>query len=177
MDVGCGEGKFLSLLGDRWEKFGTEICEPAAEIARERDVITDFEFQVSYFDLIIFRGTIKAIPDPFHRIGGSYYWLKDGGWLVFLSTPNTNSPVYRQFNDLAVLNPKYDLFVPSDIMLKRILTFFGFDVVAFEYPYLGNPYENLPMDLIKFLLALLRTRRSIDFPFFRYLMECYATKA
>jgi len=176
LDIGCGTGDFLALFGTGWKKYGTEISDFTRKIAGEKGIITDFELKDGFFDLIIFRGTIQHIPDPICRIGECYYWLKKGGGLVFLATPNTNSIYYKLFNTLPMLVEKYNFLLPSDKMLKQILSNFGFEIKGFEYPYRNTPYARPARDLFSFFLKLLRIRRNIKFPFYRNMMECYVQK-
>lgn len=176
LDIGCGTGEFLSLFGKEWRKCGIEVSDFARAIAEEKGVITDFEIKDNFFDLIIFRGTIQHIPDPIYRIGECYYWLKKGGGIVFLATPNTNSIYYKLFNDLPMLSGTRNFLLPSDIMLKQILTNFGFKVKGIEYPYIDTPYASPVRDIFYFLLKLLRIKKDIKFPFYKNLMECYAEK-
>lgn len=174
LDIGCGVGDFLSLFNKHWEKYGIEISSCAREIAQKKGIITDFELKDNFFDLIIFRGTIQHIPDPIYKINECRYWLKKGGMLIFLATPNTNSIVYKLFNNLPMLNRNLNFLLPSDKMLEQILTNNGFNIVAFEYPYKNTPYAHRIKDILSFILKLLRIKKKIDFPFYGNVMECYA---
>jgi SAM-dependent methyltransferase len=176
LDIGCGEGGFLSLFGSNWKKYGVDISGYALEVARKSGVIVDFDFEDKLFDLIIFRGTIQHIPDPISRIEKCYYWLKDKGGLVFLVTPNTNSLYYKLFNTLPLLSDARNFFVPSDIVLKHILINFGYKVKGIEYPYLGTPYALPFKDLFKFILKVLRIKKNMKVSFYKNIMEVYAEK-
>jgi len=177
LDIGCGEGGFLSLFGANWKKYGVDISGYALEVAKKNGVIVDFEFEYKLFDLIIFRGTIQHIPDPISRIEKCYYWLKPGGGLAFLVTPNANSVYYKMFNTLPLLSDFRNFFVPSDIMLKRILKNFGYKVKGIEYPYLRTPYASPVKDLFNFILKFLRIKKNIKVPFYKNIMEVYAEKS
>ena len=176
LDIGCGIGDFLALFGTKWMKYGIEISDFTREIAMQKGIVTDFELKDGFFDLIIFRGTIAHIPDPIWRIGECYYWLKEGGGLVFLATPNTNSIYCKLFNGLPMLLEKYNFLLPSDKMLKQILTNFGFEVKGFHYPYRNTPYARPVRDFFSFFLKFFRIRKDLKFPFYRSIMECYAQK-
>lgn len=176
LDIGCGEGNFLSLFPSNWEKYGIDISEFAIGVASRKGIITDFALEDNFFDLIIFRGTIQHIPDPISRIERCYYWLKSGGGLIFLVTPNTNSIYYKLFNTLPMLSESRNFLLPSDIMLKQILVNFGFKIKGIEYPYFGTPYASPIKDLIYFVLKLLRIRKNVKFAFYKNIMEVYAEK-
>lgn len=176
LDIGCGTGEFLVLFGKNWKKYGIEISDHARKIAKKHGIVTDFNLKDEFFDLIIFRGTIQHIPDPVYRIGECYYWLKKSGMLIFLITPNTNSMVYKLFNDLPMLDKKRNFLLPSDKMLEQILTNFGFINIEFEYPYKGTPYARPVKDYMSFILKLLRIKKNINFAFPKNVLECYAQK-
>ena len=176
LDIGCGRGEFLSLFDNTWEKYGIEISDYAREVSNKNGIITDFKLQDNFFDIIVFRGTIQHIPDPVHKIEEAYYWLKKEGGVVFLSTPNTNSIVYRLFRELPMINPQFNFLLPSDKMIEQILSNFGFTEIEFEYPYIGTPYARPLRDIISFILRLLRVKEKVDFPFYGNVVECYARK-
>jgi len=69
---------------------------------------------------------------------------------VFLATPNTNCIYYKLFNTLPMLGGAYNFLLPSDIMLRQILTNFGFMIKGVEYPYLNTPYAHPVKDAILF---------------------------
>lgn len=176
LDIGCGRGNFLSLFGEKWQKYGIEISDFGRQECRKRNIIVDFELKDNFFDLIIFRGTIQHIPDPIYRIGECYYWLRPGGGIAFLVTPNINSIYYKLFSTLPLLVPDQNFFLPSDITLKQILLNFGFKVKGMEYPYLGTPYASPLKDFFNFLLKILKIKKNVKFPFYKSIMECYAQK-
>jgi SAM-dependent methyltransferase len=176
LDIGCGEGYFLALFDKNWNKYGIELSDHARENAEKRGVITEFELQDNFFDLIIFRGTIQHIPDPISRIGECYYWLKDTGGIVFLATPNINSISYKLFDNLPMLSKKHNFLLPSDKMLEQILSNFGFNIITFEYPYSSTPYASPIKDTFAFILRLLKIKKEVDFPFYKNVLECYARK-
>jgi SAM-dependent methyltransferase len=175
LDIGCGVGDFL-LKFEGWTKYGIELSDFARAEAEKKGIITDFELRDGMFDLIIFRGTIQHVPDPIRRIQECYYWLKDGGGIAFLATPNINSLYYKLFNTLPMLQRNANFLLPSDLILDQILENFGFKVVGFEYPYLGTPYARPVSDMVNFILKLLRISPQKKFAFYRNLLECYAIK-
>lgn len=176
LDVGCGMGNFLDIFdSSKWEKYGIEISEYACKIAKEKGIqLIDYDFQPDFFDLIVFRGVLQHLDAPLYSIQKCVRMLKKYGFMVFLATPNTGSIYYRIFQELPMLDPKLNFILPSDTMLKQILTNFGLKVVELKYPYIGSPYASLVTDHIKFLLRFLGVRKK--FPFWRNMMECYARK-
>ncbi len=180
LDVGCGIGAFLDQFdNDKWEKFGTDVAEVAIASARKRgihvnDLDKAYEYPVDHFDVIVFRGSLQLIPTPFAVIENCIELLAPGGYLVFLSTPNSNSPYYRRFKTLPFLTPTGNFLIPSDIMMKDALQNFGLEVVEIRHPYLGGPYARPLRDHLYYLMSFLGLRRK--FPFWRSSMEIYARK-
>ena len=180
MDVGCGLGMFLdSFSRDRWELHGVDVSELAINAARGRGIkVNDFEhayeYPPSHFDVIVFRGSLQLIPTPFSVIQTCIRLLAPGGYLVFLSTPNSNSPYYRRFKTLPFLTPHANFLIPSDVMMRDALTNFGLEVVDIVYPYWGGPYARPVRDHLLYLLSFVGVRRK--FPFWRSSMEIYARK-
>ena len=176
LDIGCGTGAFLSLWGTTWQKYGIELSDYASHCARQRGVVTAFDPRDNFFDVIVFRGTLQHIPDPLYKISECYYWLKPGGAIIFLATPNTHSPVYRLFQNLPMIKEPLNFLLPSDKMLLQILTNFGFKDIYFYYPYRGTPYAQPVKNIIAFALRLLRIKTKTNFAFFHNVLECYARK-
>ncbi len=176
LDIGCGRGEFLSLFNEKWEKYGIEVSDHAIIIAKKNGVTVNEEPKDNFFDLIIFRGTIQHIPDPISKISECYYWLKKGGTIVFLATPNTHSLVYRLFQDLPMIDERLNFLLPSDKILRQTLSNFGFTDIRFTYPYLGTPYAHPLRDLWSFCVQLMRMNKKPKFPFYGNMLECYAKK-
>ena len=155
-DVGCSTGEFLRYINWEGEKYGMEISDEAIHAAQD---LINFKKNIysesNYFDLIIFRGTIQHVANPFEMIAASYKALKKGGYIVFLATPNTNSVVYRLNLSLPFLNPELNYYVPGKKELCNALTNFGFSVVDCEFPYWRTPYRNMIKDHVLFFINLI----------------------
>ena len=180
LDVGCGIGVFLDeFSSEKWQKYGTDISELAIEESRSRGInVNDFDqaydYPASFFDVIVFRGSLQLIPTPFTVIEICSRLLVSGGYMVFLSTPNSNSPYYRRFKTLPFLTPQANFLIPSDIMMKNALQNFGLKVEEIRYPYIGGPYARPVHDHILYFLSYFGLKRK--FPFWRSSMEIYASK-
>lgn len=180
LDVGCGLGGFLSEFDpQKWARFGVDVSDLAIREARSCGIkVNDFSKAYDYpdrhFDVIVFRGSLQLIPTPFAVIETCIRLLCPGGFMIFLSTPNSNSPYYRRFKTLPFLTPHANFLIPSDIMMKSALENFGLENVDFRYPYLGVPYARPLRDHLLYLLSFVGIRRK--FPFWRSVMEIYARK-
>jgi 2-polyprenyl-3-methyl-5-hydroxy-6-metoxy-1,4-benzoquinol methylase len=181
LDVGCGIGLFLSQFSsDRWERYGTDISELAINESRlkgikVKDYNNAYDYPEKYFDVIVFRGSLQHIPEPFSVIIKCIHLLTPGGYLIFLATPNSNSPYYRRFKTLPILTPHLNILIPSDIMMRNALQNFGLEVIEIRYPYLRSPYARPIRDHFLFFLSFFGIK--FKFPFWRSVMEIYARKS
>jgi 2-polyprenyl-3-methyl-5-hydroxy-6-metoxy-1,4-benzoquinol methylase len=180
LDVGCGLGGFLQEFdSEKWDRYGTDVADLAIKEARMRGIkVKEFAEAYAYpeefFNVIVFRGSLQLIPTPFSVIQTCIRLLAPGGYLIFLSTPNSNSPYYRRFKTLPFLTPHANFLIPSDIMMKNALQNFGLEVVDIRYPYIGGPYARPVRDHLLYFLSFFGVKRK--FPFWRSAMEIYGRK-
>lgn len=179
LDVGCGIGKFLSFFDDdKWDKYGTEVSSYAIEESKKNKIKfkegDQYDYPDCYFDVIVFRGSLQLIPQPFSIILRCIKILKKGGLMVFLSTPNSNSPYYRRFRTLPMLTPHHNYLIPSDILVSNALVNFGLKIDQINYPYISGPYAKPIKDIFFYLLSYFGIKKK--FPFYRSMMEIYSIK-
>jgi SAM-dependent methyltransferase len=176
LDVGCGFGDFLELFTPpKWERYGIEVAPIALAVLNARGIKTELPRQPDEsFDLVIFRGTIQHLDEPIATIKRCIRWLRPGGHMVFLATPNIGSLCYRLFQELPAIDPPRNFMQVSDRILRTILENVGMEVLRFEFPYRGTPYARPIRDGFCFVLRLLGVRCS--FPFWGNMLECYARK-
>jgi 2-polyprenyl-6-hydroxyphenyl methylase/3-demethylubiquinone-9 3-methyltransferase len=99
LDMGCGNGSFLSLYRDRgWVLHGTDFSTTGIEIARKNYPDIDFILgdsqtsaedltkQVGLVDLVISTEVIEHLYDPKGFLRTAYSVLKPGGMMV-ITTP------------------------------------------------------------------------------------------
>ena len=125
----------------------------AIEQAKSRSISFERSIfdQKNFFDLIIFRGTIQHVDEPFSMIKSSFEALRDGGYLIFLATPNTNSILYKLKGDLPFLDWKINFYIPGKKEFSNALENIGFEIIDVSYPYYNTPYCNLAKDHFLFL--------------------------
>jgi SAM-dependent methyltransferase len=179
LDVGCSTGEFIDAIG--WTKdhaFGMEISDYARSIAADKGI--RFKKNLlntdNFFDLVVFRGTIQYFLNPFEYIQRAFACLKPGGHVVFLATPNSNSPYYCLFNTLPFLEEKLNYLIPSDVSLAMNLRNAGFEIIDIDYPYIGTPYASPISDHLRFLRKLI-FKTEDKFPFWRSVMSIVARKS
>jgi SAM-dependent methyltransferase len=175
-DVGCGTGEFLRYIKLNGNLYGMEINDYAKKKAS--DIISfnkNIFTEENYFDLIIFRGTIQHVDNPFEMIKSSYKALKRGGYLIFLATPNTDSILYKIKKDLAFLDDALNFYIPGKKSFLNALKNFGFKIQRVETPYYNTPYRNFFQDHLKFFINLL-SNKFYKHPFWGSSMNVAAKK-
>jgi len=156
-DVGCGTGEFLEII--KWDglKYGMEISNTPKRIAKEKginfgkNIFTEKDF----FDVIIFRGTIQHVDNPFLMMKSALQSLKSGGYIFFIATPNAESWLYRRKLRLPALSKEINFYIPGALQLENALKNFGYQEIFIDKPYLNTPYAHPVIDHVKFLINLL----------------------
>jgi SAM-dependent methyltransferase len=176
-DIGCSTGEFLKSYNWQGEMYGMEVNDMAIEASQKIGISFDKNILnvEDFFDVIVFRGTIQHVPDPFGYIEKSYRALKKGGHLVFLATPNANSIVYKLYNTLPPLDAPRNFYIPSDVTLKNICINAGFEIIDIVFPYISSPYSKPVRDHLKFLYSLVIFKYT-EFPFWRSMMNLVVKK-
>jgi len=97
LDVGCGDGHFLSAFQRGIKTFGTEYNEAVANVAASRGItmlsgglLPDVPEGINHFDLIVFTEVIEHILDP-ALVVNHFSSLLDEGGLLYITTPNFRS--------------------------------------------------------------------------------------
>ena len=175
VDVGCGLGEFLELFpAGPWTRYGVEVSAVARAACEARGISFELPEGEGWCDLVVLRGSLQHLDRPIETLASAHSWLRPGGWLVALATPNAGGVVYRLFQDLPPLDPERNFVVFSDRVLGQCLRNLGFSDPSFVYPYVGTPYARPARDALRFLLRLGGIRRDFAFP--RNMMECYARR-
>lgn len=102
LDIGCGSGQWLAVLGRNWDKYGVELSHIAAENARRFACanvfcgpIEEYEAELESFDVVTAFGLIEHLKDPRVLLQWVYAHLKAGGNFVLL-TGDRQSGAARQ---------------------------------------------------------------------------------
>ena len=176
-DIGCSTGEFLMSISWEGDLYGMEINEEAKSIAEKNGFRFDKNIytESNFYDVVVFRGTIQHVDEPFRMIKAAYKSLKKGGVIVFLATPNTDSILYRLKLDLPFLDKNLNFYVPGKTNLSNSLKNYGFTVLSVEYPYWNTPYRNFPKDIYLFFLNVV-TRRFFKHAFWKSSFSLIAKK-
>ena len=177
LDVGCSTGEFLETIGWEGKKYGIEISDYAAGVARDRGIkIVDNYARANSLDAVFYRGTIQHIDSPFQSIAKAVKCLKPDGIIFFIATPNINSIYYRIFQDLPALDKERNFYLPGVKSITNFMRIFSFECVGIEYPYLNSPYASLVKDHARFISKLIlkpfgKIGDGIKFPFWKSMMN------
>ena len=99
LDIGAGDGHFLSFASAHFEIFGTETSQTAAGLARTRGFdlqlgqLTDLHFEEA-FDAITMWHTLEHMPNPGDTLRQAGRLLQPNGWLI-LAVPNETFPLIK----------------------------------------------------------------------------------
>jgi SAM-dependent methyltransferase len=147
LDIGCGTGLFLELLGPQYQRLGLDINPVCAEYAagnldfdvRETDVM-QAEFPRGSFEVITAMQTLDHLADPGLILDRVARWLVPGGLLFLSALINIDSPMSRLFGaDFRLLHPCHVAYFSAQ-GLKKELGRRGLSTVRVEYPYFRTPY-------------------------------------
>lgn len=181
LDYGCSSGGFIASLASSIEKFGFDIDETAINAGKVRHPEVTFYHNVKeftgklLFDCIVFRGTIQYQRNLHQTVKFCETNLKDGGYLIFLATPNADSPAARMQREAWVLFNRFEHLYYFTV--ETITTMFPrYERVYFDYPYIGTPYENQASDLDNFIAVCRGEKQQLCFPFWGSMMNVVLRK-
>ena len=128
LDVGCGDGRFLSLFSDLgWEVIGIEPDAQAAIVAKERGLqiivgkVEEIDLTPNSFDAITLSHVIEHVHNPIGLLRRCFNLLKLGGKLA-ITTPNIKSLGHRLFKESWLgLDPPRHFYLFSPRSLKRVV--------------------------------------------------------
>ena len=149
LDVGCGLGLFLEMLGPEYERVGLDINPWAVDYVRDKLQIQvwcqdamESEMPPNSWDVVAVMQTLDHFDHPGLFLERAVSWLKPGGLLFMSALINMNSFCARLFQeDYRLLHP-YHLayFTPKSV--RSLLHGLGLKTVKMEYPYFKTPYFN-----------------------------------
>jgi 2-polyprenyl-3-methyl-5-hydroxy-6-metoxy-1,4-benzoquinol methylase len=133
LDVGCGNGDFLSRARSAgWDVQGTDLDLAAVEIARKSEIpvwlgpYDSAPFEPASFDVITTDQVIEHIPDPLAFLRTLARWLKPGG-LLWVGTPNLDCSIHERFGRFYLaLHPPQHLVIFNQHSLANLVRAAGF---------------------------------------------------
>ena len=174
IDIGCGLGWNMSILGKKWDKYGTDISSFALKNASKycKTYNGDIEKLLkekkikTKFDYILFSHVIEHLKNPIYVLKKLREILKKNGTL-FLETPNFDSAAFRLFEHrFRLLNDPTHISLFTNESMFRALRDLGYKVISVEYPFFETNYFNK-----KNLLKLLNHKKEkVSPPFYDSVM-------
>lgn len=161
LDFGCSTGEFLEAIDWRGERFGIEVNQSAASEARAKGItVVDSANDIDKVDTVVCRGVIQHLENPFGFLEDMHRVLAVGGRLIFLATPNSESPAYRLFLDLPALDRPRNYWIPGRRELELYCKRAGFTFESAAFPYFRSGYAS-PLDFPKFFARLIIWNRKL----------------
>lgn len=175
LDYGCGDGAFLDLF-QGWSRYGVEVSEYCIELCKKKGIcmMDTADMGDGTFDLVIFRGVLQHLDNPFEALREAHRLLRKGGTLAILAQPDADSLCYKLFGDLPALDAPRNWWIPGHREIENILRKLDFVRCETLRPYWGGPYASPARDIWRFALRLAGIRKPFAFP--GNMIELYAYK-
>ena len=174
LDVGCGDGTFLSTLSDDWSKHGVEPSVSGARLARERKLhvscgTLDTTTEPYEADLISALDVIEHVVDPHNFVESLKRHLRRGGIVLLLTGDVDAYPARIAGPQWSYLRWCGHISVFSQAGLRRLLESHGFEVLASrrcEHPSSPGAFAWWRVHLLEPLRRILGRNKSW-YPFWR----------
>ncbi len=159
LDFGCGNGRFLSVFPDSFEKIGYELNPVTRKYIRERAGFQVLEGEdeleqmpEASVDAVMMRGVIEHLLDPERIVRLLSEKLAPGGHFLICATPNMDSPCALVYDtEWNQFNPPYHLHYFSPRSLGILFARYDLALIESATPYLETPYANPDSDAQQFV--------------------------
>lgn len=137
LDVGCGEGIFLSTISAEWSKHGLEPSASGARLAKERNLdvacatldTSDKQYQA---DLVSALDVIEHVVDPHHFVDSLKQHLRPGGVMLLLTGDADSYTAKAAGPQWSYLRWCGHISVFTRAGLRKLVESHGFEVVEWE---------------------------------------------
>jgi SAM-dependent methyltransferase len=149
MDVGAGTGLMLSLIEDSRTKLAVEpnIMAARAAAARGHEVIQDWAESLSPpkkpLACLIMNQTLDHLPRPDQFLSQAIHWLAPGGMLLLGGLINPGCLTAKVYGPAFRLFHPFHQVYPTPSAVDKVLTPFGFELVAVWRPYFQTPHGSV----------------------------------
>ena len=176
LDLGCGPGFASSAITNVYSKYGLEVSEKAATLAKkyianvhvgrlEKDTYPE-----EFFDVVFCYHVIEHVEDPIEFVSNVRRIMKTHGHLI-IGLPNFDSGAARRYGkNYRLLHDKSHISLFSSLSLKDLLEDYGFIVDRIACPFFETEYFTE-----KNLLRLLDSGK-VSPPFYGNIMTFYGRK-
>jgi SAM-dependent methyltransferase len=137
LDVGCGDGSFLSMLSDDWIKQGLEPSRSGALLSRKKNLrvvcaTTDTCPEFDEVDLVTALDVIEHVVDPHRFIESLKRYLKPNGAVLLLTGDSASYPARAAGARWSYLRWCGHISIFSNFGLQKLLESHGLEIVAWE---------------------------------------------
>ena len=137
LDVGCGDGVFLSMLSDEWKKQGLEPSAAGASLAQRRNLdvtcaTLDTSPQRFEADLISALDVIEHVADPHRFLESFKQHLRPGGVVLLLTGDADSYGAKVAGSQWSYLRWAGHISVFSKSGLEKLVRSHGFEVLAWK---------------------------------------------
>ena len=137
LDVGCGEGVFLSTISAEWSKHGLEPSASGASLAKKRNLdvacaTLDTTVKRYEADLISALDVIEHVVDPHHFVDSLKQQLRPGGVMLLLTGDADSYTAKAAGSQWSYLRWCGHISVFTQSGLRRLVESHGFEVVDWE---------------------------------------------
>lgn len=148
LDVGCGEGSFLSNLNKNlFEANGLEINKEGADICQKKNLkvyrqnLQNTDFKEKKFDVITLWHVLEHLDDPISTLKKASDILNKNG-ILLLSTPNTDSLGFRygKNNWFHMDSPRH-LVLYNEKSIRKLTELADFDIIKIKSEYFEYPLD------------------------------------
>lgn len=173
LDVGCGDGVFLSTLSSEWSKHGVEPSASGARLARQRNLAVDCATldtaKTCEFDVVSALDVIEHVVDPHGFVSSLKRHVRKGGFVLLLTGDADAYPARVAGSQWSYLRWCGHISVFSRAGLRRLLESHGFEVLASkrcEHPSSPGAFAWWRVHLLEPVRRVLGRNRSW-YPFWR----------
>ncbi len=137
LDLGCGDGAFLTAISDRWVKRGLEPSKSGVDLARQKNLDVSCgtlanlpnEYEI---DLLVILDVIEHIVDPHEFVKQIKANLKPGALVLVLTGDANSTPARIAGPQWSYLRWCGHVSVFSNHSLQRLFVEHGFEIVSWK---------------------------------------------
>lgn len=143
LDIGCSNGAMLASFSKNWDKYGVELCEHTAKVAKDFakaeifcGPIENYLAQKESFDLITLFAVIEHLKNPKEMIKWIYDHLKPGGCLAIMTGDRESSVAQIMKKSWPLYHSPDHLSYFSARSLRQLLEQNNFKVLKEEWRFM-----------------------------------------
>lgn len=137
LDLGCGDGAFLTTISDQWVKQGLEPSKAGADFARQKNLNVSCGTLANLpeendIDLLVILDVIEHIVDPHEFVNQITAKLKPGAHVLVLTGDADSAPARLAGPQWSYLRWCGHVSVFSNHSLQQLFTEHGFEIVDWK---------------------------------------------